>query len=69
MPRKSAKDLAEQAANAPRREEKLAALITLEAQEPEGTLEDPETVMAVAENVDSTELAHELDELAPAQKI
>ncbi len=63
MPRKSAKELVHQAAGAPTPEQKLAALVTLEATEPEGTLDDPETVLAVAENIDGTELAEELDAL------
>ena len=67
MPRKSTEQLADQAANASTPEKKLAALVTLEATEPEGILDDPETVLAVAENLDGAELAKQLDALTPAR--
>ena len=65
MARKSAKELTRLAANASSRERKAAALITLEATEPDGRLDHPETVLAVAENVDGAELAEQLQILKP----
>ena len=64
MPRKSAKSLAADAKQAQSPGQKLAALVTLEAVQPEAILDDPEVVLAVAENVDGAELAEELDKYA-----
>jgi hypothetical protein len=60
MPSEAAQRLAADAAKAVSPEEKLAAMITLEAVEPEGILQDPGLVMLAAETIEGEKLALEL---------